>query len=174
MNRNRTFEDFLNIERLQNFQTKKYSASGSLEEAKEVLANKMFLIGFVEEFDEFLVLLRHYLKPMQFNPFYQRKNLARNKVPIDNLAEKFHDRIIENNQLDQQLYEFAKNEIYPKFIKQYGDYFADDVAEFKQLNKKAPSSTFKQHLDYMLRKAYLYPATSLLRLANGRPASGSY
>ena len=58
MGKKLSFEEFLETDEVRNFQTKKYDPDGDLDRAKAVLRDKMMLVGFVEKFDEFLVLLK--------------------------------------------------------------------------------------------------------------------
>ena len=174
MDKKLSFEDFLDTEEVRNFQTKKFDASGDIEKAKKVLQKKIMLVGFVDEFDEFLVLLRDKLKPLVFDPKYRQQNLARNKVKTSDLFEKYKDKIRENNALDIELYNYARDVIYPESIKTYGSDFYKDVVEFKALNAVANIPMFKRHIDYIMRKIYIEPVTNLIRLRHGIEAKGSY
>ncbi len=174
MGKRLSFEEFLGAEEVANFQTKKYSHDGDLDEAKEVLSGKMFLVGSVEEFDQFLVMLRRKLFPQKFNPYYLTKNLARNKVKTSDLFERYHDAIRENNKLDLDLYRFAKEELYARYVNEYGDTFNDDVAEFKRQNVLKGRTRLSQYLDYILRRIYLQPVTGAIRMMHGMPAKGAY
>jgi len=174
MDKRLSFEEFLAIEGVVDFQTKKFSREGDLDEAKDVLSGKMFLVGLVEEFDQFLVMLRGKLSPQKFNPYYLTKNLARNRVKTTDLFERYHDAIRENNKLDLELYRFVKEDLYARYVDGYGDSFNDDVAEFKSQNALMGKTRLSQYLDYALRKIYLQPVTGAIRMLHGMPAKGSY
>ncbi|MCK5662032.1 MAG: sulfotransferase family 2 domain-containing protein [Thiotrichaceae bacterium] len=174
MDKKLSFEEFLDTEEVRNFQTKKFDASGDIEKAKKVLQKKIMLVGFVDEFDEFLVLLRDKLRPLVFDPQYKQQNLAKNKVKISGLFEKYKDKIKENNALDIELYNYARDVIYPESIKNYAGNFYEDVEQFKALNAVANIPMYKRYIDYIMRKTYIEPVTNLIRLSHGIEAKGSY
>lgn len=174
MDKKLSFEEFLDTEEVRNFQTKKFDASGDIEKAKKVLQKKIMLVGFVDEFDEFLVLLRDKLRPLVFEPRYKQQNLAKNKVKVSSLFEKYKDEIKENNALDIELYNYARDVIYPESINNYGGNFYEDVEQFKALNASANIPMYKRYIDYIMRKIYIEPVTNLIRLRHGIKAKGSY
>ncbi|HXV59090.1 MAG TPA: hypothetical protein VEK15_00240 [Vicinamibacteria bacterium] len=169
-----TFEEFLSTPTVENFQTKKFSETGDIDEALEVLSERLFLVGVVEQFDRFLVLLQKKLRPMDFDPRYRRKNLSGNKVTTGHLLERFKDDIEEKNVLDRRLYDFALRELFPRYVEEYGDRFELDVSEFRRTNSLAPPPMSKRYADYAFRKLYLQPVTGVIRRSHGMPARGSY
>jgi hypothetical protein len=174
MNKSMSFEAFLDWDDLKNFQTKKLSVSGDLGEAKDVLRDRVLLAGLVEQFDEFLVLLRRKLEPTKFSPEYQKKNVARPASSLSELAESWKDEIEANNALDLQLYQYVKEQLYPTYIEEYGDDFGQDLADFRETNRSFRGHRLKSYIDYSLRKLYAEPVIGLLRLLRGKSASGSY
>lgn len=174
MGKSLSFEEFLDTEEVRNFQTKKIAANGNLEEAKKILSEKFFLVGLVEEFDEFLVLLRKKLLPAAFEIRYRQQNLARNRVSTSDLAEQFAERILENNRLDLDLYDFIRKDLCPGYITDYGENFCADVEEFRRLNRLERVPMTRRYLDYLVRKLYIEPITGIIRVRYGMPAKGSY
>jgi len=168
------FEDFLELEDLKNFQTKKYVGTDNLEEAKQLLSKQFKLVGYVEAFDQFLVLLSNYFSDINFDASYRRQNPAHNKISVKALEEKYRERIEENNKVDIALYEFVKNELFPSYIENYGSSFDADVTQFISNNKAFEPPKLKRWIDYLLRKSFITPASGLIRLLNGKPFMGSY
>ena len=105
---------------------------------------------------------------------YKQQNLAKNKVKISSLFEKYKDKIKENNALDIELYNYARDVIYPESIKNYAGNFYEDVKQFKALNAVANIPMYKRYIDYIMRKTYIEPVTNLIRLSHGIEAKGSY
>jgi hypothetical protein len=174
MGRNVEFEEFLEVDELKNFQTNKYSISGDLEEAKRALMEDFFLVGIVDEFDGFLLMLEKKLHPIRFDPRYEKKNMAKRKNATNPLKEKYYDKIVNNNEKDIELYQYARDVVYPKFIAEYGDDFSEDLQRFRENNVGFGESKIKRYVDYGIRKCYLEPISGLIRLTNGRPYKGSY
>ena len=174
LGKNLTFEEFLRTPAVENLQTKKFSETGDIDEAMKVLSERLLLVGLVEEFDRFLVLLRKKLLPMDFDPRYRRKNLAGNKVTTGHLLERFKDKIEERNILDNRLYDYARRELFPRYVEEYGDRFELDVSEFERTNTLTPPPMRKRYADYAFRKLYLQPVTGAIRRSHGMPARGSY
>ncbi|HSF18516.1 MAG TPA: hypothetical protein VLK65_23510 [Vicinamibacteria bacterium] len=174
MGKKLTFEEFLRTPSVENFQTKKFSETGDIDEALEVLSERLFLVGLVEEFDRFLVLLRKKLLPLNFDPRYRRKNLSVDKEIPGHFLERFQDDIEERNVLDNRLYDFALRELFPRYVDEYGDRFELDVSEFRRTNSLASPPMGKRYADYAFRKLYLQPVTGVIRRSHGMPARGSY
>ena len=176
LDRELTFEQFLKTGKA-NLQTKKIAGSDNLSMAKEILSKNFFLVGIVEEFDQFLVLLKNKIKPLKFEPMYEIKNLSNSKSPIkykiQKDIEKYYDDIIKANLLDIDLYNFAKKFLLPKERKNYGNDFLNDLNNFKSSQKKHFKG-FNRYADYFIRKCYYEPIFKIIRKKNGLPAKGSY
>ncbi len=174
MDKKITFDDFLNLDEVKDFQTKKFDQNGNIDNAIEILDKKLMLVGLVEDFDNFLVLLKKKIRSFDFDIRYVQKNLARNKIKTNNLYDSYKDRILENNKSDIELYNYAKDILAKKYIHEYGNSFDHDVTQFKSINKVTTIPMRKRYIDYLLRKIYLEPITNLIRKKNGLEASGSY
>lgn len=103
-----SFEEFLEKKNVRNFQTKKMAGSDDLEAAKKYLDN-FFLVGTVENFDDFLKVLQVKMLPREFIIHYEKKNIGSKKTVGKVLSdiEKYQDEIINNNKLDIELYKYA-------------------------------------------------------------------
>jgi hypothetical protein len=169
-----SFEDFLAREELWNLQTRKYAGEPSLEKAKKILRKRFLLVGCVEAYDEFLVMLQHKLSFMQFDASYRQQNLAHSKGRVDQTEERYRDQIEERNLLDIQLYQFVREELFPQYIEEYGAAFDSDVQVFQQHNLQFEPPMARRYVDYLVRKLYVEPVTGLVRKINGKPYEGSY
>ena len=106
-----SFDKFLSLEDLHNFQTKKIAGSADLFAAKSIIREKIFLTGIVEEFDDFLIVLRDKLAQRHFDIKYERKNVAKSNLIKNRITqnfEKYKERIYSNNRIDNELYKFVK------------------------------------------------------------------
>lgn len=174
-----SFQSFLDVEGSFNLQTKKIAGTDNLDLAKETLSKDFFLVGTVEAFDEFLILFRNKLKPFEFSPYYEVKNVGNNKSPIKkSLPEifvKYKDEIIKRNQLDIELYEYVKTVLLPKEKVIYGPNFDDDLNLFKNSNNGySLKNQIFLDLDYVIRKCYYELIFGIIRKKNGLPPKGSY
>ena len=169
-----TFSEFLENSNYDNFQTKKITGNEDVEAAKTILSGQFLLVGIVEAFDEYLLMLRRKLQPMNFKPDYRRVNAARDKQFGMDLVKQHHDRILEKNQADLALYDYVINEIMPANRTEYGDALAGDLEQFRARRSLDYEGRIKLNLDYIVRKAYMEPVTGLIRLSRGLPAKGSY
>ncbi len=165
-----TFNEFLDWEYAYNQQTKQLVGTENVEEAKKMLKNKFSVVGTVDEFDEFLILLKKAVSPHKFSPNYKLQNvgkessLLKKKVMKD--FEKHKERIINQNCLDIELYNFVKFELLPKQKKEYGQSFEKDVRDFKQ-QKKEFRHEFFRYVDYGVRKFYYNPIFKCQRRSEG-------
>jgi hypothetical protein len=85
-----------------------YTSQEVLEIAKKRIAEEFLFFGLVEKFDESLQLLCYSLGWLPIQS-YQKKMVAPTPNKVDNLPTKTREAILERNQLDIALYEFAWN-----------------------------------------------------------------
>lgn len=169
-----TFEEFLEDRHYDNFQTRKIAGAEDVSEAKKMLSEKFLLVGVVEEFDEFLLMLARKLVGVRFNPAYREKNKARRKGFSEEIVSKYRDQIMERNQCDIELYDYVRNTLLPENRAWYGDSLQSDLAAFRSRARLNASMNMKTMIDYGVRKIYVEPVSGLVRRINGRPAKGSY
>lgn len=169
-----SFDSFLATEGFANFQTKKIAGNSDVTKAKEILSNRFLLAGIVEEFDQFLILLRGALTDIKFDPWYEPKNVASRQEKSAEIEVQYGDLIMEKNEADLELYQYIKDTVMPLQIDRYGDGFERDVEVFKDRDKWRLTNVINQYLDYSFRKCYVEPVSGIIRRRNGMPATGSY
>jgi hypothetical protein len=169
-----SFERFLDHEPSHDFQTKKLVGSGSLADAKAVLAERFFLVGVAEQFDEFLVELCRKLRPQPFDPRYRRRNVGTGDDARAERFERYFDRIRANNARDLELYAYVSGTLLARQRSNLGGELAAAVAELRRSNASGEPGRARLLLDGMCRKLYYEPVTGLLRRLRGMPMKGSY
>jgi len=120
-----------------NHQVKMFSSRVDPQEAISDIQKHNVFIGFTEKFDESLVIFRKLFQP-DLNISYTRTNTAKsNNVAKDVLADS---RKVEDLKrmydLEAPLFEWAWNEYYPRFVKEYGPTLEQDVEEFRKVRDK--------------------------------------
>jgi hypothetical protein len=114
MGETRDFETWMSIEKHHDDQVKTIAGEPDLERAKELLRTK-FVIGFLECFELSLQLIRVRLPEFDLDVSVPpKRNPAKGIIDADELASKHIDRIRANNRLDQQLYDFAREDLWPR------------------------------------------------------------
>ena len=105
------FESYLEIESYKNFQTKKIAGCENITLAREMLDKDFEFVGIVEDFKTSLRLLQTKLPGIIKHIDYKKnKNITPadgDRVIFYNLANNIKTRVLENNKLDLQLYEYA-------------------------------------------------------------------
>jgi hypothetical protein len=167
-----TFEQHLRTEGKENLQTKWIAGTPDLEAAKQILADRFWLVGRTERLAEFVLLLGSALGDRPFNPLFQSKNLRaarldeRQETP-QSILERHGAEITARNQLDIDLISYVENEILPRQRARYGPTFADDVKALEASIERSGPGKSSAYLDYIVRKAYYDPVIGLLRVWNG-------
>ncbi len=169
-----SFEEFLQLDETRNFQTRKIAGSEDFDKAINILEKQMLLIGFVEKYDEFLVLLKNKLAPESFDPRYKRLNEGRKSVSAENLLKKHKNQIEEINNLDMKLYQYVMENIYPHQIESFPGDIEKALREFQEWNIRTGPIMWPRYTDFVFRKVYLEPVTGGLRILNRLPYKGSY
>ena len=116
-----------------------------LERAKRNLASYFAVIGFLEWFDETLLLLRSIFGWR--NLYYARLNVTRNRPSKDAVDHETLDAIIRSNELDRHLYEWARNR-FERQLGCLGPPFQRELATFRWQN-----AVYGRLLSYKLRLA---------------------
>lgn len=175
LGKNETFAEFLEHQPAWNVQTRKFDNSGDVEGARRRLQEKFFQVGVVEQFDQFLALLRAALEPCSFDVRYQAQNTAgSDNRERDELLGQYGDEIRRVNADDIELYNFVREELIPADCARYGAGLAQDLMVAERANQELRPPRFRPYIDYALRKGYVEPITGLIRRAHGMPARGSY
>lgn len=165
-----TFEQHLETEGKENIQTKWIAGQPDLEMAKEMLAERFWLVGRTERLAEFVLMLGKELGERRFHPLFQSKNLRaarkdeRKQTP-QSVLERHREEIVARNRLDIDLIEYVESVILPRQRARYGPSLADDVNALKE-SAKRPAALYP-YVDYVVRKAYYDPVIGLMRKWNG-------
>lgn len=160
-----SIEQYLNREDSKNIQTKKIAGCEDIDRAIEFIGRKNFYIGLVEKFDEFLVELQTSFHPDGFRAIKIEKNINRiHNTAAQDIIDRYHDEIVDNNRLDITLY----NKVKAKLEVKYGNR--------KHNVLDIPSCHYTPQLiaDYVVRKSYLEPVSNWIRMQNGLDPEGSY
>jgi len=110
----------------------KQCSSEILESAKQNVKERFSTIGFVERFDETLILLKR-----TFNwkmPFYTKSNVTQNRPLKTEISKSTLDVIEAYIQLDIQLYQFVQ-ERFAEQICQQGFLFKKDLSTLRLINR---------------------------------------
>jgi len=171
-----TFERFLDHKPSHNFQTRKLAGSDDVEVAKRMLAERFFLTGVAERFDEFLVMLQAKLRPAPFDPTYTRRNVAASDADggTSKHLARHEERIRANNACDLELYRYVVEELLPGYRAQHGNDLAAEVERLQARHGNDERIGGRLLFDAVCRKAYYEPTTGLLRRLQGLPMKGSY
>ena len=163
------FDDFLSKKSEQNMQIKRITGSEDLGRAIEILNSHFLLVGITEEFDGFLLLLKHKLKPTKFEIGYQKKNISqhsRERTALIENMDKYVDHIREANCLDIKLYDYVKNKLWKKVKEAYGPSYEFDLKAFQAVNKGYSNNIYR-YMDYILRKCYYDPILKVIGRISG-------
>jgi len=162
---NLSLDEYLSHDASFNRQTRIMAGTADLSSAKEIIRKKIFLVGVVEQFDEFLVLLKKKLMPFNLRINYKLQNVSNKSSEIrENIEQKisqYYEKIVERNELDIELYNYVKNDILPELKKGYGSKFESEVARLKRQKKKFPRVVLR-YVDYAFRKCYINPMIKIL------------
>ena len=169
-----SFDEFLTIDWVKNFQIKKIAGVEDLKKAKSIIKDRFFLVGIAEEFDEFLIHLQKKILPHVFCPYYKMVNVGRHNTLKNDILSKYHDQIVEKNKLDIELYNYVKYRIIPDLDAQYGLSYRNDVNLFKKQNNEYTLPMLKLNTDFICRKIYYEPITNGIRYINSMPVKDSY
>lgn len=132
----RDIKAFLDEDQFSNFMTKRIAGSEDLKKAKCALMDEYSFVGLMERFDESLVLMKDQLNLPNLDVRYQRKNTnPRLDQDALTLADDVQKRITERNALDIELYKFAQEHIFAKYINEFGADFNKYLAEFRIQNR---------------------------------------
>jgi hypothetical protein len=104
----------------------------TLDKAKDNLRRYFSIVGVTECFDETVILIKRTLG-WAHEPYYLPGLVNRDKPTRASLPQKSVDAILERNELDTKLYEFAKELLYERIADQGPD-FNSEVRRFKSLN----------------------------------------
>jgi hypothetical protein len=161
-----TKDSFFEEARFSNFMTKKIAGKEDVDLAKRYLSEKFAFIGLTEHFNESLLLMKDALHMPQFDIRYQKKNETPAKMVKETFDEDMLSKVRERNLLDIELYRYAREEIYPRYLDRYQTDLAKDLQVFEAENqgfsyptgKRVASIAYRylvyRNLEYALDKMY--------------------
>lgn len=167
------FEDWIQKDWTRNSQTRLIAGAPDVNKAIRILREKKVFVGLTERFDESMLLLKELVEPKLNISYHPVNRASSNSIAQELLAnEKTRKMLEEANQVDQQLYDFVRTELYPTFQKDYGADLASDVERFQQdrsVNFNKRNLTLSRLKQYALYKPllYLYRRTSSLQRRPG-------
>ena len=168
-----TFDEFMNIEEHNNFQTKKIAGKEDLNLAMEILKTKFFIVGTVENFNSFLSLLSLKLGIKKAIGRYEIRNRKKGEKGIEKLKQQYHEKVAEKNDLDILLYKFVEEVIFPKYKKELLKELLDSHPIIRE-KKLTVADKVRIKSDFYLESVYYEPITSMIRMVNGLTPKGSY
>lgn len=123
------WDEWVDWEVHHNHQVKMLSPQVDSDEAIALLEQKNVFVGLLEKFDESLVLFKRLFAP-DLNISYRRKNVATQKSIAKGLLQdpRKVEQIREMYAKEFPVYEYALNEIYPRYVREYGAGLDADVA----------------------------------------------
>ncbi|MCB8976647.1 MAG: hypothetical protein H6657_04395 [Ardenticatenaceae bacterium] len=129
---NCVFEEWLQEEQSRNRQTKMIAGTADVNKAIEIIEQQQIFVGLTEHFNESLLLLKN-LVDSNLNIAYKRMNVAKGETAAKRLlaSEEARAQLQAGNEADMALYEFVKQEWYPRFQQAYGRSLAEDVADYQ-------------------------------------------
>ena len=116
-----TFEQFMQNERFRNRQVNHIAGESNVDKAKQIIRERFFFVGLLERFDESMMILQKLL-PFPITLGYKPRHVAKDNMAkqavLDDAAscELLH----KGNRLDQQLYTFVRDELYPTYRQKAG------------------------------------------------------
>ena len=152
-------EDFIKDNRFNDYMTYRFSENGNLEKAKDNL-KKIDFVGFQEEFDASLLLMRHFMGMSELCINYEAKNINKHghdeaKVILED--PRIKNTIMENNEKDIELYDFARTEILQKMINDYPYDLSQQLQELNDANVKYRFPKRKQILQKVTKIMLIRP-----------------
>jgi hypothetical protein len=158
--KNLVFEEWIQQDWTRNHQTKWIAGVADVAEAIRIIQDKNIFVGLAERFDESIVLLKA-LMAGDLNISYKSVNVARDNTLAKSLlaSESTRQMLNEAQQMDLELYNFVRQELYPTYQREYGPSLEADVADYQRTrsnNFNYWNLTLCRLKHYMLYKPLLY------------------
>ena len=164
-------QDFLKTTKFNNWQTLRIAGEANVEKAKEFLNSRFDFVGLTEKFDESLLIFQEKLNSDLKRSGYEKSNVTKEEtgkdriITFDSLRESEKVRVLENNQLDSELYQYTSSVIFNNYLKSYNENLNSRLIEFNNqqfdfnLNKVAliKNKIFRRYLNLVcVTKKSLY------------------
>ncbi len=168
-----TPEEYLEHPASSNLQVRKIAGCDDVDAARRIVEKHFLLIGIVEQFDEFMVLLAFMLgmRPDRFA--YAPKNVAASRGPLS-LPDGFEAALAERNRSDIELYQWVCSDRLPHLRDRVGIDLERATRAFREACDSAGTGGVREWLDLAYRNAYMKPATGAIRFAHGLNYAGTY
>lgn len=161
------FDTWLQRDCNQNWHVAMLAGEQDLEAAKQILAERIACLGFIEKYDEFLLLLRQRMGWDGFNVTYRRKRNppraddVRREIKAD--LDRYRDLLFAANELDLALYDYAQKKLYPRQVAEYGEErLARDLEEKFAEPYETAAEVWRRRRALLFEKGFYRPLTRLL------------
>jgi hypothetical protein len=135
-----------------------------LEKAKKVLIEDYRFVGIAEHFDESLVLMKEILKIQDLDIHYEKMHVTKKKhIQKDKISPDLYAEIKGKNQVDFELYRFAKERFYERQKKSFPGDLTQAVRDFNQINE---NYSFKKSALFKYRAGKYLVYKPLFKLAS--------
>lgn len=160
---NRTFDDFLQEKRFNNFMCVKICGKQDGELAFSYLKEKYSFVGFIEQFNKSLFVLSKILGNQNLIPLYEKKNEGhpKNKLNFNFLLPEQQKAVIKNNKEDIKLYELAFEYYSELYDNDFINNFDSDLKLMENKLNKFKYNKFRKHI-IRIYKGYNYYLTEPL------------
>lgn len=145
------FQSFTAEEKFNNFIVKKLTGENNLKKAKDII-DQFFFVGFVEDFDISLILLKETIGT-SFDIRYEKRRVNSNKQGhkyVDEISDEKLNIVKQNNNLDMKLYNYAYDKFQNKINKISN--LEKRKSNFKQENKNFSLPTWKRTIAKYYKK----------------------
>ncbi len=162
------FDDWLNKCRRENAQTRTIAGEADVEKAKRILKQRFSCVGILEHYNESLVLMRDRLGLDSLDLCYPKQmNVSlsgRIKRKLMDNYDFYKEKMIANNKLDIELYEYAKKVIWPLQVAQYGkDELAKNISCIKFTQKPSLDARLSWWESFLFQNVIYRPMVKLHR-----------
>ncbi len=139
------FDHWIAADWVHNWQTKMIAGEPNAQKAIDLIGERFGFVGLTEQFDESLLLMRHWMGEPELPVEYRSLNCigekrrardaARSKSDMSYLdSEDVRTRIQQVNAEDQKVYDFVVSQIYPRQIAAFGEDLQVELYELKVKN----------------------------------------
>jgi hypothetical protein len=166
-------EEYLAHPASANLQVRKIAGREDADLARRIIERHFMLVGTVEQFDEFIVLLADHVGLPTERFAYSRKNVAAARGPLA-LPSGFEDALAKRNGADIELYDWVARVAVPRYRARASADLDNRIEGFRRACESAGDGGFLEWADLAYRNAYIKPATGLIRCAHGLNYAGTY
>lgn len=157
--------NFVEEPRFNNLMTRRIAGVDNVDLAKSILRDKFGMVGIFESYDESLLILSDLLFEAPTVLHYEHINDSQgeSKFGLPDLSQELRDVVFKNNELDSELYVYAKDQLFARLKDTYSGDLQADLAVFKAKNTKYTYNAFKR---YSLRIIRIYSENIPQRVAH--------